>query len=392
MNDCVRLVRMSVAVKTGTTFFGYEALNRVSFLRNDLEFVRSSLNHRSTVFIPFVGGEALLSDNDTLCQLTLKDDRSLDHVIGKVLPLLNTESVRLMESGVNLTFLGLRQGKEDIGNANAFSYRSIYRGTPYYAIDFHATSRTLIKPTDITSFLKLQKVDRNSMFTMSNEVASLYSHAKMYLNWLAKYKFCPGCGSIMYPVDAGTKMHCGNKDKTVTCDVRDAKVNNVCFPRTDPVVIVAIATRDFSKICLARSKRKFNDHVMYSTIAGFMEPAETIENACSREIWEETGIKCAEIALISSQPWPYPVNLMIGCVGIIDFNGENEVINLSHDEELLDAQWFDTKDVAESLESYSGKGLVKFKNGNITFPGATAIAFHLIKFVCDKYKRSQGSL
>lgn len=385
---------MSVAVRTGATFFGCETLNRVSFLRNDLEFVRSSLQHRSTVFIPFVYGEALLSPQEaaTLCQLTTQDDWSpLRRVVEKMLPLMNTESARVTESGANLTFLGLKSNTNG-DEADVFQYRSLYKGTPYYAIDFRATPKTLIKPNELGPLMQLPRADRKAIFDMSNEVASLYSHAKMYLDWLAKYKFCPGCGSPMYPIDAGTKMQCSNLDHTVSCDVRDARVNNICFPRTDPVVIVAIATKDFSKICLARSKRRMHDTVLYSTIAGFMEPAETVENASAREIWEETGIKCNDIALVSTQPWPYPVNLMIGCVGLVEPNGVDEVINLNHDDELMDAQWFDTRDVIEAMDNYKDTAVVKYKTGNITFPGSTAIAFHLIKFVCDKYKRSLGSL
>lgn len=375
------------AMRAGVAFFGAESLNRVSFLRNDLEFVRSSLEHASTVFIPFVHGEAILSRGNELgiCELKLQDEWfSLRPIVDRLLPLLNTEAARVQESGANLTFLGLKEGGD-------FSYKSQYRGSPYYAIDFRPSSTTLIQSKDLGPLLQAPQANRTSILEMTNAQASLYSHARMYLDWLAKYNYCPGCGSVMYPVDAGTKMQCGNKDKNVHCNVRDARVNNVCFPRTDPVVIVAIATRDYSKICLARSKRRVHDTVLYSTIAGFMEPAETVENACSREIWEETGIKCHDVNLVSTQPWPYPVNLMVGCVGLVDANGTDDKIDLTHDEELMDAQWFSTQDVAEALDKYNGTAVVQFRD-DITFPGKTAIAHQLIKFVCDKYKRSLASL
>ncbi|AQZ11208.1 NPY1 (YGL067W) [Zygosaccharomyces parabailii] len=377
------------AIRSASTFFGCETLNRVSFLREDVEFVKSTLTHGSTTFVPFLGGEAL-SLNGSLYQIQLDDSPSLlQPLLHKLLPLVNTPAGRAHSSGVNLTFLGLKQGEE--AREGVFVYRSQYKGTPYYGIDFRVDSETIIKPQDIVALTKMTPLNRQEVFEMNNEEASLYSHAKMYLDWLSKYNFCPGCGSPMYPLDAGTKLKCSNLNSQVNCQVRDARVTNVCFPRTDPVVIVAIASRDFSKICLARSKRKHTDTIMYSTIAGFMEPAETVENACRREIWEETGIRCDDVAMVTSQPWPYPVNLMIGCLGIVDANGINEVITLTHDEELLDAQWFSTEDVSKALDDYNGNGMVHFKD-SIRLPGSTAVAFHLIKHVCDKYKRRQGSL
>ncbi|QLL33623.1 hypothetical protein HG536_0E05340 [Torulaspora globosa] len=381
---------MEAVVRTGATFFGYESLNRVSFLRNDVEFVRKSLQHKSTVFVPFVQGEALVrgQEEPELCLLTLQDGWfPMARVVDKLLPVLNSQAARVVESGANLTFLGLKSSDGD----DVFQYRSSYSGVPYYAVDFRTSGGTLIQAAELEPLLQCARVDRKLIFEMSNETASLYSHAKMYLDWLAKYHFCPGCGSVMFPVDAGTKMQCGNADRSVACNVRDAAVNNVCFPRTDPVVIVAIATKDFSRICLAHSKRWVHD-TLYSTVAGFMEPAETVEQACSREIWEETGIRCRDITLVSTQPWPYPANLMIGCVGLVEPNGVDEKINLSHDNELMDAQWFDVEEVIEAMDRYDGSGVVKFKKSDITFPGSTAIAFHLIKFVCDRYKRSLGSL
>lgn len=382
---------MAGVVRTGTTFFGCETLNRVSFLRNDREFVRRSLQHGSTVFVPFVQGEAVVRGREKveLCLVTLQDAWfSMKTVVEKLLPVLNTRAARVVESGVNLTFLGLKSG----GEGEPFEYGASYSGVPYYAVDFRTSSGTLIQESELEPLLQCERMDRKLVFELGNESASLYSHAKMYLDWLAKYNFCPGCGSVMFPVDAGTRMQCGNTDRTVHCNVRDARVNNVCFPRTDPVVIVAIATKDFKRICLARSRRRVHDTVLYSTIAGFMEPAETVEHACSREIWEETGIRCSEITLVSTQPWPYPVNLMIGCVGLVEPNGVDDRIDLSHDKELLDAQWFDVEEIIEALDRYDGSGVVKFKRQEITFPGSTAIAYHLIKFVCDRYKRSLGSL
>lgn len=361
------------------TFFGKAPLNRVSFLRGDTNFIDKALSHDSSIFIPYVEGEALVKNNSLLL-LTRPD---IEPILEKVVPILNTPKVSLKHSGVNFSFIGLHEG-------GSFKYKE-YEGIPYFAIDFRSREDTLVGPDDVAFLSLYPKLSRTEIFTWGNEIASIYSHGKMYLDWLAKYQYCPSCGSEIYPVDAGTRLKCSNQNTDADCAVRDANVNNVCFPRTDPVVIVAITTSDYSKLCLARSKRKYGNSVLYSTIAGFMEPAETVEHACTREIWEETGVECSRINIICTQPWPYPVNLMIGCVGVVDWNGKNELINLSHDEELLDAQWFDTTEIARYMDSYQGDGLVEFKDG-IKFPGNTAIAHQLICYVCDKFKRNQANL
>ena len=93
---------------------------------------------------------------------------------------------------------------------------------------------------------------------------------------------------------------------------------------------------------------------MYSCVAGFLEPSETIEACVTREIWEETNVVIenhnpGDIKILLSQPWPYPATLMIGCCGITNFNEKNEVIGLEHDNELNDAKWFDIDYIKEVI-------------------------------------------
>ncbi|CAI1994130.1 hypothetical protein SEUBUCD646_0G02020 [Saccharomyces eubayanus] len=375
-------------MSTPVSFFGQQVLNRVSFLRCSKEFVKKSLNHDSTIFIPFIEGEALISpENGNLVQLSYST-KSYQNILSTVIPayttLLNSTRSRSDESGINLTFLGLLEETDSTFN---FEWSNIaYKGTPYFGLDIRVTDNTLFKKADFESIFSFPQMTRDHIFEQTNADASLYSQGRMYLDWLAKYKFCPGCGSKLFPVDAGTKLQCSNENKSLHCNVRDARVNNVCFPRTDPTVIIAMTNSDYSKCCLARSKKRYGDFVLYSTIAGFMEPSETIEEACVREIWEETGISCKNVDIVRSQPWPYPCSLMIGCLGIVEFNFHNEVINLNHDDELLDAQWFETTEIIQALDDYTGGIRVPFKNGT-NLPGSTTIAHQLIKQVCENYKR-----
>ncbi|EJS43755.1 npy1p [Saccharomyces arboricola H-6] len=375
---------MSIA----SSFFGQQVLNRVSFLRCSKEFVKKSLNHDSTIIIPFIEGEALISPEEgNLVQLS-RSTKLYKNIISTIVPvyttLLNTTQSRIDESGVNLTFLGLLENTDSTFD---FEWSNIsYKGTPYFGLDIRVTDKTLFKHHDFEPIFSFPKMTRDHIFKQTNADASLYAQGRMYLDWLAKYKFCPGCGSKLFPVDAGTKLQCSNENKSVHCNVRDAHVNNVCFPRTDPSVIIAMTNSDYSKCCLARSKKRYGDFVLYSTIAGFMEPSETIEEACVREIWEETGISCKNVNIVRSQPWPYPCSLMIGCLGIVEFNCKNEVINLNHDDELLDAQWFDTTEIIRALDNYTDGIRVPFRK-DISLPGSTTIAFQLIKNVCENYKK-----
>lgn len=380
------------------TFFGLETINRVSFLREDRTFISQAFEHESSLFIPFVDGQAYTGDSGTdllFLGQHVESNSGWSSVLERIGSVLDTEKGWLVESGFTATFLGLREYGADSGDVQVFKYKE-YVGIPIFALDLHPGGDTLIKKADVQFILdRYQPLGRMQAFSLSNEVASIFSHANMYLDWLRKYLYCPGCGSKIYPVHCGTKLQCGNTKPDAKCPVQSAAVSNVCFPRTDPVVIVAIVDRQFSKICLARSRRRMGDFVMYSTIAGFMEPGETVEHACQREVWEETGVKVgpADVEILHTQPWPYPSNLMIGCLGVVDFNGDNETINLEHDKELADARWFDLKLVSEAFSKHDKTSTAFLKYDNtISFPGRTAIAHQLIEYAVSKHNRINGNL
>lgn len=119
----------------------------------------------------------------------------------------------------------------------------------------------------------------------------------------------------------------------------------------------------------------------YSTLAGFLEPAESIEEAVRRETWEESGVRVGRVVVHSSQPWPYPASLMIGCIGEA-LPDEGERIHLGNDKELEDARWFDIEDVRAALSrkqtGLDGKLPDDWKEGQIRLPPSTAIAHQLI--------------
>lgn len=108
---------------------------------------------------------------------------------------------------------------------------------------------------------------------------------------------------------------------------------------------MAVVSADGQRILLGRQKRW--PPYWYSTLAGFLEPAESVEEAVRREVWEESGIRLGRVVVHSTQPWPFPANLMIGAIGQAIPDGEE--IDLGKDPELHDAKWFSLDEVREAL-------------------------------------------
>lgn len=175
------------------------------------------------------------------------------------------------------------------------------------------------------------------------------AEAKALLGWHARHRFCPNCGAPTQMVQAGWKRDCPS------CKTEH-------FPRTDPVAIMLAINGD--RCVLGRSGRFAP--TMWSCLAGFAEPGESIEDAVRREVLEEAGIVCGRVAYFASQPWPFPASLMIGC----------HAEALSHDividrTELEDARWFDRAELALMLQRKHPQGL--------TTPPPVAIAHHIIR-------------
>jgi len=162
-------------------------------------------------------------------------------------------------------------------------------------------------------------------------------------------------------------------------------ISNVSFPRTDPTVIMAVVNHAGDKILLGRSKR-FPKY-WYSTLAGFAEPAESIEEAVRREVYEEAGILVGRVVIHSTQPWPYPANLMIGAIGQAVPDGET--IDLGNDPELEDAKWYTFEEVREALRvgtsGLSDPAGPEYKEGGLRLPPGTAIANQLITSVVNGF-------
>ena len=189
---------------------------------------------------------------------------------------------------------------------------------------------------------------RNLLPLLKGKYANLCATAKGIFEWNRRVNFCQSCGGKLSSEKSGWEKAC-------------KKCNFKAFPRIDPVVIMLITKGN--DILLGRSHGW--PEKMYSCLAGFIEPGETIEAAAQREAMEESGIKIKNVKYITSQPWPFPASLMMGCAG----EAQSRTIKIDKDE-LEDAIWVSKEDVFQALN-----GL----DNSIFMARRGAIARHLIE-------------
>jgi NAD+ diphosphatase len=178
---------------------------------------------------------------------------------------------------------------------------------------------------------------------------AMLAAAKALMNWHTRHRFCSNCGAPTEVAVAGWRRDCP------VCKA-------IHFPRTDPVVIMLAVDGD---ACLLGRQPRFPKG-MYSALAGFVEPGETIEAAVRREVREEAGVVCRAVQYFASQPWPFPASLMIGSFA------QAESRSLEVDRvELEDARWFSRDEAMALVEGRHPDGLLA--------PAKMAIAHHLLK-------------
>jgi NAD+ diphosphatase len=192
---------------------------------------------------------------------------------------------------------------------------------PIFTVDLSALESPAALLPPGTAFADL----RPATAALPMDQAALLAYARALLDWRRRARFCGVCGAPCRPEQAGHVSTC------TACQTQH-------FPRTDPTVIMLVTHA--GRALLAHNAR-FPTRRMYSTLAGFVEPGESLEEAVARETLEETGVRIAHATYHSSQPWPYPTNLMLG------FHAEATTEAITVDpHELLDARWFTPAELA----------------------------------------------
>jgi NAD+ diphosphatase len=210
-------------------------------------------------------------------------------------------------------------------------------GTTYFAV-------LLDQAPDGVDLAGLREIATN----LDDRDAGLLVHAVGMANWRQTHRHCARCGGLLRPENAGHVLRCER------CGVAG-------FPRTDPAVIM-LAVDDGDRCLLAHAKRSPRSRG-FSTLAGFVEPGESLEHAVIREVAEETSVRVDTVRYFGSQPWPLPASLMVG------FYAHATTTDIVVDgEEIEEARWFSRGELLAAADS-----------GEVLLPGHVSIARRLIE-------------
>lgn len=278
-----------------TVTFGGSTLNRAAELRGETEALKARADARS--MLVWRGKPMLVGD--TVARVPL------DHPV-------------MADAGPDMVFLGLEDG------------------APVFAADLSAWTPDDLDDVTLEGFLDpSQQVHpavqdgvfaelRAIMTRLSARDAELAATAKAIMGWHLSHRFCARCGAESQFAMSGWQRDCA------ACDGHH-------FPRTDPVVIMLITHEN--SVLVGRSHGW--PEGMYSLLAGFVEPGETLEAAVRREVFEEAGVRVGQVSYLSSQPWPFPASLMFGCAG----EALDTALTIDPNE-IEDALWVSREDMA----------------------------------------------
>lgn len=296
-------------------FYTCNDLNRADDHRNDAQWLAARLADSKTRVLPLWQHRSLFNN--------------IEGEAPRAVALEIDAMERLARYGGEPIFLGMR-GE-----------------TAYFALDLVDLSEPDHEPAlaGRGSFADLRAVG----MLLPREEGSLLAYARAMTFWHARHRFCGVCGSPTEIRRAGHQRQCGNE----ACKAPQ-------FPRMDPAVIMLV--HDGKDHCVL-GRQKIWRPGMHSTLAGFVEPGEALEQAVAREVFEEVGLHIEEARYHSSQPWPFPSSLMLGFHAIAEHGPLRVQL-----EELESARWFSREELLNSPEDES-----------FNFPRRDAISFRLIQ-------------
>jgi NAD+ diphosphatase len=278
-------------------------LDRAAELRKDAAFLESALRDPESWIVPLWRSRSLI-------------EKTADGA--RAVMLAGSHQVRARIEDSQLVMLGR------------------FRGRICFAAELEACEPPPVTP-DGANFEDL----RLAGGLLCPEEAGLLAYARAMVHWRSRSRYCGRCGATTVAASAGHVARCSNPD-----------CGNEQFPRLDPAVIVLVT--DGERAALGRQAAWPAGR--YSTIAGFVEPGESLEDSVRREVLEETGLHVSELRYHSSQPWPFPSSLMVGFVATAE---PGSVIRV--DDELEDARWFSRKDIASGSPGLPPPQSVSFR-------------------------------
>ena len=275
---------MTLILASRPNVYSSSPLDRIGTRREDAAWIEQQLQNPESLFVPVWRSRSLV--------------RGVEEGAPEAVYISGEVAISLRSCGCTWAFLGL------------LDERAVF------AIDLSETEDPLpLVPESLGKFIDLRSVG----WGVPRPEASVLAHARGLMHWRQRHRFCGVCGSACEVKSSGHVMQC------TACGTQH-------FPRTDPAVIMLVHRGD--RALLGHSTR-FPRATMYSTLAGFVEPGETLEEAVRREVLEESGITVGAVHYHSSQPWPFPGNIMLGFYA----EGLTEEITIDP-EELKDARWF----------------------------------------------------
>ena len=304
---------MTLSLITNT--FAGNPLDRASERRGDAAWLRERLDDPETLAVAIWNGKPLVEDAPGADQ------------------------------AVRIAYLPIGLAREVAGSDQRMLFLGLWKGTAVYAVDLEGSPDPAEGPLNgLGRFEDLRMI----ALRLPGADAGILATAKAMFEWRRRHGFCANCGQPSLAIDGGWKRVCE------ACRTEH-------FPRTDPVVIMLPT---FGERCLL-GRQAIWPKGMFSALAGFLEPGESIEEACAREIKEEAGLTAVSVRYHSTQPWPYPSSLMIGLMAEVSDD------QATPDQTELEAvRWFTREETRTML-----RGEIP----DAKAPGAMAIADQLIK-------------
>lgn len=368
--------------QANVNYFGHSFIDRSSDKRKDTKWINEQMTNEKSVFVLFHVDKPFITLDSSKNTFTLHR-----FTYDQIKSLLTKQEDK---KDCNLIFLGVEYDKNpDFEEKNGltpyetsfspYSDPNIYNKSEqrsWFALDASNFNENIEDVSNMfAEYGKFFEGNFLRLMAIQDSIeSSIIAQARSILCWVDRNKFCASCGTQNKLGDSGNKLLCEND----ACISKNRALNrhvpsNIHYPRVDPVAIMLIVNPARTHVLLGR--KKMFPQKMFSCLAGYVEAGESIEEAVRRESFEESGIHTDRVVYHSSQPWPFPSTLMMGCIAY----ATSDEIKVDTNE-IEDAQWFSLDEIDLILKNAHPD--------KITVPNERTIAHQLIKF----YNKNKSKL